>query len=139
MFGIIPGIETMVINPPNLKWPRLRCLLLFSGENPYEPRQVRVLAWCMPDFKKLCYDTDKKRSQAASKLALPHLLTEINAIKEPQQAGHRLLAMARNPAKSALAIRGRSGEDSGVPLCTLSTNVGNGEKSGPEFSNVYIA
>ena len=126
-------------NPPNLQWPRLRCLFFFIGEDPTEARHIRVLAWCVEDFRRLCYDADKKRSHAASKLALPNLLTEINAVKEPQQAGQRLVSMALNPAGSSLAIRARSGEDSGVPLCTLSTNAGNGSGSGPEFSNVYIA
>jgi len=134
----MPGIKDMVTNPPNLKWPRLRCLLIFRGENPTEIPEVRVLPWSMPDFRRLCYDTDKDRSHAASKLALPHLLTEINTVKEPQEAGQRFKSMALNPAGSFLAIRGRGAEDNGEPLCTLSTNVGNGVSSGPEFSNVYV-
>lgn len=134
----MPGIEAVMANPPSLKWPRLRSLFIFKGENPTEASQIRIMAWCMPDLHNLCCDANIERSHAASRLALPHLLTEINAVKKPEEAEQRFMSMASNPADSFLAIRGRGGEN-GEPLCTLSTNVGNGASVGPEFSDVYIA
>ena len=96
MVEAIPGL-TSLTNPPDLKWPRLRCYFFIKNEDPTKSYQVRGQAWCVPDLRELYYDMDKDRSRKASRLALPQLLNEINVIREPQQAGRRIAILASNP------------------------------------------
>jgi len=66
--------DDAMVNPPGLKWPRLRCFLSFKDEDPTQPDYVRVLGWCVPGLRELCFDVDKVFSRMAAMMAIPELL-----------------------------------------------------------------
>jgi len=97
MVKVVPDTEGVAVNPPDLKWPRVRCYFFFEDENPTGSYQVRAQAWCLPNLREQYYDVDKERSRRASRLALPQLLNEINVMRVPQQAERMFEIMASDP------------------------------------------
>ena len=82
-------VEHVIANPPSLEWPRLRCFLFFGDEDPTKPCHGRIEAWCAPGLQDM-YNMDKDASRSASRLAISHLLEEINVLRKPQQTGETL-------------------------------------------------
>ena len=92
------GIEHAVVNPPGVDLPRLRCFLLFKHEDPAEQNFGRVQSWCMEDLRESWYDLDKDYSRAASRVAIPQLLGEINILRDPLRAEERFGLLVSNQA-----------------------------------------
>lgn len=93
----VPDLKDATVNPPDLEWSRLRCFLLFKDEDPTKSGHVRVRVWCLANLQELWYGMDKERSRAASRLAIPQLLKEINVLREPGTAEQRFRFMILNP------------------------------------------
>jgi hypothetical protein len=93
----LPDLKDAMVNPPDLEWPRLRCVLSIKNEDLTKPDHVQVQAWCMMNLREVCYGLDKDYSHAASRLAIPQLLNEVNILREPQQAERRFRFMVLDP------------------------------------------
>ena len=85
----MPGYDDTAVNPPGLELPRFRCFFYFQDQDPTKPDHCRIQGWCLENIQILWYDIDKEYSRAASKLAIPQLLDEINIIRDPLQAEKR--------------------------------------------------
>ena len=88
--------ERLAISPPGLR-PRLRCVVFVKDkDDPTRMERVRVHSQCVPDLRGLRDSIDKDYSRrAATKLAIPILLSEINLLGDPQEAERRLRSMVK--------------------------------------------
>ena len=79
--------ERLATGPPELR-PRLRCIVFVKDkDDPTRTERVRVHSRCVPNLRELRDTINKNYSRrAASKLAIPLLLNEINVMKEPRLA-----------------------------------------------------
>lgn len=92
-----PGLEVATINHLNLEWPRLRCFFFFQDEDPTKPDHSRAQIWRLAGLQESFYDMDKEYARAASEMAIPQLLMEINVTKEPRMAERRFRFMVSDP------------------------------------------
>jgi len=76
--------------------------------------RVRVHSQCVPNLRELCDRIDKDYSRrAASQLAIPLLLNEINLMGDPQEAEGRLRWMVEDQDLTR-ALMGAGGSDDGA-------------------------
>ena len=98
MVKLVPDLKDAAATSEDLEWPRLRCFLFFKDEDPTKrDHHIRAQTWCLTNLRDLCYEMDKGYSQAASKIAIPQLVNEINVFGEPQKAELRFKSMVSDP------------------------------------------
>ena len=83
----MPGYEDEMVYPPGLA--RFRSFFYFQDDDPTKPDHCRTQGWGLENLQLLWYDLDKEFSRAASKIAIPQLLDEINILRDPLQAEQR--------------------------------------------------
>ena len=91
---IAPKIRNEEIVPPRPGMSRLRCFFFFRYRGPDKGFYSRGREWWMKNLQGLCYDKDKEYSRAASRIAIPQLMNEINFLRDPKQAEERFRLLA---------------------------------------------
>jgi len=56
--------------------------------------------WWMENIREVYYNMDKEYSRVNSRLALPRLVTEMNILRDPQQAVERFRLISSGPGHS---------------------------------------
>jgi len=98
-----PELDYIMLNPPDLEWPRIRCFLFFDDEDPSKQGHGRIQGWCLPGIRELS-EVDKDYSRAAARKAIPQLLNDINIVKDPQQSELRFKPMVMLPGIPVVSI-----------------------------------
>ena len=104
MLASFPSFDDGMVNPPDMKWPRLRCFFFFKGGST-KPDHVQSTGWCVPGLRVLYRSLDKEYSRVASRLAIPQLLDEINVLRDPQLATERFKSIVMNPDVLSASMR----------------------------------
>ena len=99
MLKVTPHLTDPTADSPGPGLSRFRCFFFFTYDDP-ELVHTRTRTWWIPNLQELYYDMDKEYSRANSKLALPRLVTEMNILRDPQQAAARFKLIASGPELS---------------------------------------
>jgi len=106
-----PNLKVAAAYPPDLKWPCLRGFLFFKDEDPTKPDHIRVREWRMEQLQEVFCNMGKEYSRAASRLAIPQLLNEINVLRQPQQAERRFRLMNLDPNRCWTIMKKTEGDN----------------------------
>lgn len=116
MIKLVPQLEQAVTGPPGglPEWPRLCCIIFVKDkDDPAAMERVRVHSWRAPNLQEAFSDLDKGYSRAAAKHVIPLLVSEINGLREPEEAVRKFHLMVGGPdiVRPFLDILGMGGTD----------------------------
>ena len=97
MLEVSPDLKNAAVNPPRPGLSHFRCFFFFTYEDHPEFVHTRSRIWWMENIREVYYNMDKEYSRVNSMLALPRLVTEMNILRDPQQAVERFRLISLCP------------------------------------------
>ena len=114
MIKVQPDLKDASTNSPGPGLSHFRCFFFFTYEDP-ELIHTRSRIWWLENIREVYYNMDKEYSRANSALAIPRLVTEMNILRDPQQALERFRRIASGPGLSGRPTE-EAGKDNEGPL-----------------------
>ena len=85
-----PDVEDVMVITLDPGAPSLRCFLFFKNEDdPAGSYYCRIPTWSIKDLREVRCNMKKEDSRAASRLAIPQFIKEVNVLRDPEQAVER--------------------------------------------------